>query len=235
VHFNPETDAEKFYRKLAMLYYPWKDEDNLKKEAESYQDRYQALKDSISKVREEFEPYAEAVDEASRRVQALDDIDETWDQLAPMNQLAEAKDIRNSSSPVDVGIEDYDIAQDMGLPITNVEEDLHSYNEMPDHDYREHMRKLNKMQLDFVYEIIYKLKTSAEPVYRFLSGGAGVGKSFVTIALYQTAIKYLNKKEGGNYNSRKVLLLAPTGKAAYHIQGNTIHSALKIPPNQKLD
>ena len=31
-----------------------------------------------------------------------------------------------------------------------------------------------------------------------------------------------------------VLLLAPTGKAAYNIQGNTIHSTLAIPASQSL-
>lgn len=32
----------------------------------------------------------------------------------------------------------------------------------------------------------------------------------------------------------RVLLLAPTGKAAYNIKGNTIHSAFAIPANQSL-
>ena len=97
------------------------------------------------------------------------------------------------------------------------------------------MQRLNNKQLNFVYNIIHHIKITTEPIYRFLSGGAGVGKSFVTTALYQTALKYLNKKEGDDYSARKVLLLAPTGKAAYHIKGTTIHSGLKIAPNQKLE
>lgn len=47
-------------------------------------------------------------------------------------------------------------------------------------------------------------------------------------------LKYLNKKAGEDFTTRNILLIAPTGKAAYHIQGNTIHSALKILPNQSL-
>jgi ATP-dependent exoDNAse (exonuclease V) alpha subunit len=45
----------------------------------------------------------------------------------------------------------------------------------------------------------------------------------------------LNARAGEDYSSRKVLALAPTGKAAYHVKGTTIHSGLKIPANQRLE
>lgn len=53
-----------------------------------------------------------------------------------------------------------------------------------------------------------------------ISGAAGTGKSFVI-----KVIEELLKKRGKN-----VMLLAPTGMAAINIGGETIHSALKIPP-----
>ena len=40
---------------------------------------------------------------------------------------------------------------------------------------------------------------------------------------------------GKNTDKYKILLLAPTGKAAYNIGGTTIHSALHIPAQQKLE
>lgn len=54
------------------------------------------------------------------------------------------------------------------------------------------------------------------------------GKSHVTKALYQVVLKYYNSRVGDNFAELKVLMLAPTGKAAYNIKGNTIHSALAI-------
>ena len=79
------------------------------------------------------------------------------------------------------------------------------------------------------------IKTSDEPFFCFLSGGAGVGKSHVTKALYlQAALKYYNTRAGDDFHQVKVLMLAPTGKAAYNIKGNTIHSALAIPACQSL-
>ena len=52
--------------------------------------------------------------------------------------------------------------------------------------------------------------------------------------MYQAAVKYYNTRAGDDFHQIKVLLLAPTGKAAYTIKGNTIHSALAVPANQSL-
>ena len=82
--------------------------------------------------------------------------------------------------------------------------------------------------------ILNQIKTSETAFYCFLSGGAGVGKSHLTKALYQAALKYYNTRAGDDFHQIKVILLAPTGKAAYTIRGNTIHSTLAIPANQSL-
>nr|XP_058946351.1 uncharacterized protein LOC131774356 [Pocillopora verrucosa] len=73
-----------------------------------------------------------------------------------------------------------------------------------------------------------------KPFYYFLSGGAGVGKSHLVKCLYQAALKYYNSRAGEDFNDVKILLVAPTGKAAFGIQGNTIHSTLAIPASQSL-
>jgi hypothetical protein len=73
----------------------------------------------------------------------------------------------------------------------------------------------------------------------FWTGGAGVGKTAVTNAIYQMAIRYLNKEAGANPDDLKVLLGAPTGKAAFLIGVNTLHqksppARTEIPPKSKL-
>ena len=88
---------------------------------------------------------------------------------------------------------------------------------------------LNKEQKEFFYRVLHLIKTSDEPFYCFLSGGAGVGKSLVTKALYQAALKYCNTRAGVDFHEIKVLMLAPTCKASYLIKANTIHSTLGIP------
>ncbi len=42
-------------------------------------------------------------------------------------------------------------------------------------------------------------------------------------SIYQAALKYYNARAGDDFRRVHMLLLAPTGKAAYFIKGNTIH------------
>ncbi|CAH3031968.1 unnamed protein product, partial [Pocillopora meandrina] len=69
---------------------------------------------------------------------------------------------------------------------------------------------------------------------QFLNSGLVFRKSHLTKALYQAALKYYNTRAGDDFHQIKVILLAPTGKAAYTIKGNTLHSTLAIPANQSL-
>jgi len=84
----------------------------------------------------------------------------------------------------------------------------------------------------FFYHVLHSIKTKDDPLRLFLSGGAGVGKSTVTNALYEALIRFLNSTAGENPDNVKVLKTAPTGKAAFNIKGNTLHAAFKIPANR---
>lgn len=86
--------------------------------------------------------------------------------------------------------------------------------------------------MEFFYHVLHSIKTSDKQLKLFLSGGAGVGKTRVTNALYEALIRYLNRVPGENPDEVKVLKVAPTRKAAFNINGNTIHSAFKIPANR---
>ena len=64
-------------------------------------------------------------------------------------------------------------------------------------------------------------------------GGAGVGKSVVIRALYQSLHRYLISQAVDELDHLRVLRCAPTGTAAYSIEGLTIHHAFDIPVQQK--
>jgi exonuclease III len=127
----------------------------------------------------------------------------------------------------------YDIGIDFGIGRKQFfcnDEELSG--EMLDSEYREMVQSLNTKQKEFFYHILHLAKTKQTPIYNFLSGGAGVGKSVLLKALYQALLKYYSRKPGENPDECKILVCAPTGKAAYNVGGLTIHSAFNIPADQ---
>ena len=68
-----------------------------------------------------------------------------------------------------------------------------------------------------------------KPVYLFLSGNAGTGKSFLLKVLIE-AVKFMKIKPGDEIKKPPVLVMAPTANAAFIIGGKTIDSALGFLP-----
>ena len=69
-----------------------------------------------------------------------------------------------------------------------------------------------------------------KPIYPFISGSGGCGKSHLIKTIYQTAIKTFCYSPI-NPERQMVLLLAPTGVAAINIEGTTLNTFLSIPKN----
>ncbi len=121
---------------------------------------------------------------------------------------------------------------DIGIyPKTNDDEEL-LVKRLKDADFRKLVQSLNIEQKEFFCHVLNSVKTGKVPLRLILSGGAGVGKSTVTNALYEALIRYLNALPENNPDDVIVLKVAPTGKAAFNIRGNTLHSAFKIPANR---
>lgn len=102
---------------------------------------------------------------------------------------------------------------------------------MSDDAFRTLAQNLNLKQKELFYHVYmyHWLKTETNPLYIFLSGGAGVGKSVGLRALYQALLKYYNHRPGENPDHLKILRCAPTGKAAHNIGRNTINNTFSIP------
>ena len=96
---------------------------------------------------------------------------------------------------------------------------------LPEEEYLQLLRSLHLRPREFFNHIVHWIKCKDEPVYAFLTGGAGVGKSVVIRALYQSLYRILNLKEGENPDDKRILLCAYMGFAAFNISGQTICSA----------
>ena len=78
----------------------------------------------------------------------------------------------------------YDIGQDIGIyqkPLGPTSLAVR----MNEADYHELIRSLNIKQREFYHHVLTWIKAKDEPLYAFLTGGAGVGKSVVVKARFQ--------------------------------------------------
>ena len=96
---------------------------------------------------------------------------------------------------------------------------------LPDDEYLTLFRSLYLRQKEFFNHIVHWIKCKDEPVYAFLTGGAGVRKSLVITALFQTLYRIFNLKKWENPDNKQILLCAYMGFAAFNISGQTICSA----------
>lgn len=83
----------------------------------------------------------------------------------------------------------YDIGLELGIARKQLDEDISQLGELDDNSYRDMVRNLNVQQKEFFNHVLHWHKTKTDPMYVFLTGGAGVGKSVVTRALYQALLK----------------------------------------------
>ena len=76
---------------------------------------------------------------------------------------------------------------------------------------------------------IHSLKPEEiKPIYLFITGGGGSGKSHLVKTIYHTLVKTF-RRIVSNPELPTVLLMAPTGVSAINIEGTTINTGLAIP------
>ena len=230
--FNKESHPEKHYRELIMLFTPWRNEEkNLIGNYSSFQERYSELSDRIS---EQMRKYAVCTENWNEIQQRLGDDDE-FDLIASATQHVERQDQNEGSLDLHTDFnEGCDLSDDLEIPSRQSTSERLILNEVQDDEYRLMVQKLTREQKEFFLHVLHLIKTSNKPFYCFLSGGDGVGKSHLTKSIYQAALKYYNSRQGEHFHQVHILPLAPTGKAAFLIKCNTIHSALAIPASQSL-
>ena len=86
-----------------------------------------------------------------------------------------------------------DLASDIRISQNQTAYDIEFIDrELDDHSYRSLFQSLNVKQRIFFDNVLHWFKTRSTPLYTFLTGGAGVGKSVELKALYQALLKYFS-------------------------------------------
>ena len=99
-------------------------------------------------------------------------------------------------------------------------------------ELRKNISSLNYQQrriFDDLTERCASHDSNERPVFLFLSGNAGTGKSYLLKVLIE-AVKFIKIKSGDDLQKPPVIVTAPTANAAFLIGGKTIDSALGFLP-----
>ena len=242
--YHKDKDPENHCREQLMLYTPWRKEaTDLIKDCQTYQERFEQVKDDTLSNRQQYEYHSEILDKAMEDMNSSEC--DNFDYVAPNTEHINKQDCAIKDKPSELfGCFDpgknkehsqYDLLDDIGIFPRSSDEEQLLIKRISDDDYYALVHSLNEKQRQFFYHVLHSIKTKDDPLRLFLSGGAGVGKSTVTNALYEALIRYLNSVAGDTPDDVKVVKTAPTGKAAFNIKGNTLHAAFKIPANRGFD
>lgn len=245
--FNKEHDRENYFRELLMLFTSWRNESvDFLGTFNTYEERYNYIKDHVDAKQKQYvksNKVFEAVQEIQENSLENDEMD-VCNEVAQQVQHQEELDVieGRKEDPLfgcfNPGLVDsscsYDLGDDFGISRKQVGDDDKLPDEIDNQSFCEMICALNFKQKEIFYHILHLSKTSVDPFYTFLSGGAGVGKSVLVKAIFQALIKFYGHIFGECPDDKKVMLCAPTGKAAHNIGGNTIHSVFCIPVGRGL-
>ncbi|XP_053407909.1 uncharacterized protein LOC128559625 [Mercenaria mercenaria] len=241
VGFSIDNDREKHFREFLMLYLPWRSETRLIGEFSSFEEKYIHFKDCVEKNRQFYNSVSSTVitelnDELFSFTHEQNDIilpeEQHQNEMDSMEGSNQSEAYMSFDPGPPCNLTTYDLALDIGSGRKQLGQDEQIQGALSNEEYFTLVQTLNKKQKEFFYHVLLWQKTRTEPLYNFLSGGAGVGKSVLLKALYHALNKYYSQKIGANPDDINVLVCAPTGKAAYNIGGVTIHSAFNIPAEQ---
>ena len=186
------------------------------------------MKISAESKSNEYEHHTEELELAR---QMMEDEENAYDQIAPNteqeNREAEEEGVKEAEIFVyfnpnrvveqrhyDIGIEPQSTCSVPQVETTGIL--------LSNEEYLTLLRSLNLRQREFFNHVVHWIKCQDEPIYAFLTGGAGVGKSVVIRALYQSLYRILNLRDGENPDDIRILLCAYMGFAAFNISGQTL-------------
>ena len=243
---NKKKEPESYFHHLLMLYYPWRDETNLIASDQTYTTKFYEpdVQGIVEHNRAIFEPDADAIIEAFEVLKSNQgNILRSFDSINDQENSDLQSNMQDDSLPHESFNEQLPSHFDPAQPNQHTSPGvITSYNrptDISDDILRQTVRSLNVEQrhaydtfLSWCCNTMKNMNSlkpvEIEPLYLFLTGGGGAGKSHLIKTIYHTAVKTF-RHPPINPELPTVLLMAPTGVAAINIDGTTINTGLAIP------
>ena len=226
-NLNPEEHAHH----LLMLFYPFRNEQELCEE-NSFLTKLnqQNVLTIVNENREKFEPFGNLVEESlihfTSHSKSIDSFAEQENDDLHENVVNNDFNSGDEDEIVDFQVDSKASSVTNNLSISN--EEINLLISQLNQKQREIFNVINRWARQTVQNRSSDNPLKIPPLRLFITGNAGTGKSFLIKTLYSSVSKTLNFRTS-SVEKPKVLLLAPTGVAAINISGTTIHSGLGIP------
>ena len=243
-HYSRELQETEFFREQLVLYMPWRDEEtDILAHAMSYKAKWAEHKEAIAVMALRYRPHAIdwagiEVDVRKNTCAESDGDDDSYagrlgaqTQDVGLTEVETADELHVMSLDLAVGLAPDTSnlmerrAFTLGSPGTKLvtEESLANY-----------INCLNPEQRCMFDHTCKQARQKRQGEHMFMTGGAGVGKSYATRAIFQAVTRIHLGQAGVDFQKPPVVVMAPTGTAAFNVAGYTIHGALGIPPNRNL-
>ncbi|KAK3932980.1 ATP-dependent DNA helicase [Frankliniella fusca] len=219
-NYNLLDDEYNYFREQVMLYHPWHNEQNI---IDNAKDIYEKYVTTININREKY------------NFNMSIDLDKTMKEInthiEDCSSDDEAQDICLSDDfkIFELGTVDSDIA--LEIPTMKTDDDTPKFGTftvpkaISNQEYIDLLSSLNEKQTKYHDNFLHLIKSNTkEQFFHFISGPGGVGKSTLLNAITHTATRFWSHQIGNDPADVHIILSAPTGKAAFNIQGQTIHS-----------
>ncbi|XP_070528970.1 uncharacterized protein [Cardiocondyla obscurior] len=201
--YNVETQPEDYFFSLLLMFKPWRNLDDLKDNCDTYAEAFEKAKLHLTEALQYHEKVQELQKAFENAKQLVQQVDEELQQ----------KNVSQDDPDNPIGIQNIEAGEamqdfrDLGEKIDNI-------------DVSEMIAKLNANQLRVFDRVIDTVRSKDSILRLYVSGEGGTGKSFL-IKTIKCWIKHnLNKDTA---------LAAPTGIAAFNIDGLTVHRLLQLP------
>ena len=222
-----EDRAELFYHNLLQEHVPWRSEDELLRECTTYADAFKEWQEEMPELAQKLEDM-KVLDEIRKFQKKLED------------ELAKEEEAEDAAERADAAERDaFNALTDIAAPQPPVapggRRDRPGY--ATEDGLASRVATLNQRQREIYDEIIGQIKhqmahngqlekvfcckcdKKPEQVLKFISGGAGVGKSRLIECLAE-GVEVLT--------GQAAVLGAPTGLAAANVEGRTLHNIFKL-------
>lgn len=224
--FDCRNDSANFFRELVMLFKPWRNEVE-EVESQNCEDIYKQNEDVIEAKYREYT----AVDlDFNEIIKELENRRRLEDQQL-LQCVTETNDIEETMT-----VHDYDdnliqanVLVDMGEEVATAAS-VKSFSipeQLSNEKYFDLCDDLNVKQRDYLMHLVNVFKMNELPIYHFITGGAGVGKSRLIKSVYQSILR-IYRQVPGPVETNEIIIVSHTGKAAHNVGGMTSHSAFSL-------